>query len=428
MLQASVIKLGNTQEFFSFLLYVFLNFLYDSWMSYNGIYYYRRIIMLTYFSVKNFRQFKEELVFDFSKVRDYCFNTNCVKNGFVNKAIIYGKNAVGKTSLMEAMRDILYTTRGSYTSHGGMYLNDRSYRNADSNEDEPIIFHYKFDLDGDKIDYIYKKQDFITVIAEKLVINSKVIFEYDRYNNKYSFENVGIIGAEQLRWDDFQNMKIVEDDTEVIDSLTALRFAYSNTAIAQNTPFKKLVRFILNMRFSTGLGAFNEDRATRFLLSGLEESEEDKVHKFQSFLNKFGIECRIVALPGADGKTKLFFDHKSPLAFFGNMSSGTKLLTTFYLQFVKDAIPSSFVFIDEFDAYYHYELSEEIVKLLEQEFDCQVVLTTHNTNLLSNSIMRPDCFMIIHEGKITPICDATSRELRQGHNLEKLYVGGEFDA
>lgn len=85
------------------------------------------------------------------------------------------------------------------------------------------------------------------------------------------------------------------------------------------------------------------------------------------------------------------------------------------------------LYIDEFDAYYHFELSEKIVKLLENVFDCQVVLTSHNTNLLSNSIMRPDCFMILNNGKITPICDATNRELRQGHNLEKLYINGEFD-
>ena len=74
--------------------------------------------------------------------------------------------------------------------------------------------------------------------------------------------------------------------------------------------------------------------------------------------------------------------------------------------------------MDEYDAYYHFGLSEKIVRLLEEEFDCQVVLTSHNTNLLSNSIMRPDCFMILSNGTLTPICEATSRELRQGHNLE----------
>ena len=378
--------------------------------------------MLTFFSVKNFRQFREELVFDFSKVRDYQFNTNCVKNGFVNKAIIYGKNAVGKTNLMEAMRDIVYTTLGSIEG------NEKTYRNADSNADEPISFHYSFLLEDVKIDYQYEKMDSINVIAEKLVIDDIIIFEYNRYDSKYDFNNVGIIGAEQLQWDDFCNMRTSEDDTELINSLTALRFAYSNTATSQDTPFKKLVRFILNMRFSTGLGTINSTKATRLLLREIDDFEDKNIKDFEEFLNTFGVNCKLVPLPGADGKKKIYFDHKTPLDFFENMSSGTRLLTTFYLLYINSVIPTSFVFINEFDAYYHYELSERIVKLLEDRFDCQVVLTTHNTNLLSNSIMRPDCFMILHDGHITPICDATSRELRQGHNLEKLYMSGEFDA
>ena len=31
------------------------------------------------------------------------------------------------------------------------------------------------------------------------------------------------------------------------------------------------------------------------------------------------------------------------------------------------------------------------------------------------------------DGKITSLRKATDRELREGHNLEKLYKGGEFN-
>ena len=131
-------------------------------------------------------------------------------------------------------------------------------------------------------------------------------------------------------------------------------------------------------------------------------------------------------LEGTNGTKDLYFDHAKPLHFSSNISSGTLALTRFYFQYLSRSKPT-FVFLDEFDAFYHYELSEKIIVLLEKEFDCQVVLTSHNTNLLSNSIMRPDCFMILSNGKLTPICEATNRELRQGHNLEKLYMNGEFD-
>ena len=61
--------------------------------------------------------------------------------------------------------------------------------------------------------------------------------------------------------------------------------------------------------------------------------------------------------------------------------------------------------------------------------DSQIVMTTHNTNLMTNRIMRPDCLFILSAfGTLTPLCDATNRELREGHNLEKLYISGEFEA
>lgn len=41
--------------------------------------------------------------------------------------------------------------------------------------------------------------------------------------------------------------------------------------------------------------------------------------------------------------------------------------------------------------------------------------------------MSPDCLFILpSEGKLTALCDATGRELREGHNLERMYISGEF--
>ena len=48
--------------------------------------------MLKKFVVENFKNFKDELILDFSKVRDYEFNKSLIKNGLVNKALIYGLN------------------------------------------------------------------------------------------------------------------------------------------------------------------------------------------------------------------------------------------------------------------------------------------------------------------------------------------------
>ena len=126
------------------------------------------------------------------------------------------------------------------------------------------------------------------------------------------------------------------------------------------------------------------------------------------------------------GEETLYFDKIKPISFFKTASNGTKALYTLF-YWLKTAAKASFLFIDEFDAYYHYELSEAIVKLLEEYSQFQTVLTSHNTNLLTNKIMRPDCYFVITNERITSIANATNRELREGHNLEKLYINGEFD-
>ena len=54
-------------------------------------------------------------------------------------------------------------------------------------------------------------------------------------------------------------------------------------------------------------------------------------------------------------------------------------------------------------------------------------LTTHDTFLLSNDLLRPDCFFVLKSNEIKDLCDLTDKELRSGHNLEKLYRGGKFD-
>lgn len=88
---------------------------------------------------------------------------------------------------------------------------------------------------------------------------------------------------------------------------------------------------------------------------------------------------------------------------------------------------ASFVFVDEFDAFYHFRLAYEVCRKLF-ELPCQVFLSSHNTYLMTNDLLRPDCNFILDHNKIKPLCHCTDKELRFGHNMEKLFRANAFSA
>ena len=57
----------------------------------------------------------------------------------------------------------------------------------------------------------------------------------------------------------------------------------------------------------------------------------------------------------------------------------------------------------------------------------QVFTTTHNTDLMSNDLLRPDCYFLLENNSINAISELTEKELRQAHNLQKMYKAGAFN-
>ena len=88
---------------------------------------------------------------------------------------------------------------------------------------------------------------------------------------------------------------------------------------------------------------------------------------------------------------------------------------------------ASFVFIDEFDAFYHFELSESVQRHLKQISGVQIFTTTHNIDLMSNDLLRPDSYFLLENNRIQDISELTEKELRQAHNLQKMYKAGAFN-
>lgn len=211
---------------------------------------------------------------------------------------------------------------------------------------------------------------------------------------------------------------------------SVLKYIKNNSQLDDNTEnraFKLFFRFVENMLFFRSL----EDRT----YIGQESKKgslvndiirQGKVKNFEQFLNEANIECKLTVVDVMGEKDLAFDFGGNNILYRDIMSTGISSLMLFYcwyLQIMK--IEVSFVFVDEFDAFYHHELSRLIVNKLK-ESGTQFVLTTHNTSIMSNDLIRPDCYYLMNNRKILPLPKCTEKELREVHNIEKIYKAGGF--
>lgn len=68
-----------------------------------------------------------------------------------------------------------------------------------------------------------------------------------------------------------------------------------------------------------------------------------------------------------DGSKELYFVFKNrKVAFLENASSGILSLFNFYIRFLMPHKESSILYFDEFDAFFHFELSEKSSNILKK--------------------------------------------------------------
>ena len=160
-------------------------------------------------------------------------------------------------------------------------------------------------------------------------------------------------------------------------------------------------------------------------------ADNNLVKDFQMFLRDLaGMELNLdVYQIQQPAPIKLLVEkHKNKVLPFEQIaSSGTRALELLF-YWSKRFNEVSFLFMDEFDAFYHFDLAENVIKYIVNLDNVQTVFTTHNPKLASNEILRPDCYYTLQNGKLTSFADSTERELREGHNLEKMLRNGEFNA
>ena len=366
--------------------------------------------MLKRFCVENFKNFQEKIIFDLSQPCNYEFNTEVVADGCLTKGIIYGPNGSGKSNLGLALFDIIF----HLTDKQKKIKKYDNYTNMNSSKSY-AEFEYTFWFCEKELVYRYRKTDVQTLLDEHLYINGEEVIYYDFTKNE---------GFTKLKGT--ETLNIIASNSP----LSRVKFVRNNAILAEdkkNEIFQQFMDFVEHMLlfysldergyqgFSVGSGSIAEG----IINSG-------HVEDFEKFLNSQGVKYSLYVKEIDEQKMLYCKFDRQDVNFFSIASTGTSSLALFYYWYIKMK-EVSFVFIDEFDAFYHFELAESIVKLLCSLEKTQIFLTTHNTDLMSNDLLRPDCYFIIDNKRISPISMLTDKELRKAHNLQKMYKAGAFN-
>lgn len=370
--------------------------------------------MLKCFTVENFKGIKEKVVFDLT-AHDYHFNKQLINNNIVNKALIYGNNGSCKSTLGIALFDILSHLTNKYNINQKNVLN---YLNLESNKKE-ALFKYIFKFNNDEVIYEYSKKSINDLGFEKLTINKDIIVHYNYDNDSIKYINNELLGN--------LNLNLYDNKTSII------KYIYLNIHKEQIPLLNEMISFCDNMLYLSNLSIDNISIDNDLKYSNIYTNIIDKLYQsnklkeFESFLYdnngiKYNLEFNKI-----NQRNELFVvfgNNKVP--FLDIASKSSKVLLTFYVLSL-DFDNLSFLFIDNFDLYINHNILENIIKIINNNEKFQAIVTLNNTYLMQNELTRPDCCYIYKNNKISNLSCSTDKEIREGHNLEKMYLNNVFN-
>lgn len=390
--------------------------------------------MLQKFKVKNFKKFNDEIVFDLTKTKKYTFNESVIKNGVLNTALIYGSNGSGKSNLGFAIFDIIFHT----TDNEKTKIFYENYLYGNGALENTAKFTYEFKFKDKNIIYTYSKENVDKLIEEELIVDGQRVLYINRETSNISLN--------------IQEASFLQIENIINSNLSLLKYLLANTLFEKNSVYYELKMYLESMLWFRSLfpnsflgykcetvSIIDNILELTKLNKKLNTTDEEKenfikinLKKFEDFLKESGVDL-VLNTRILDGKRVLEVEietnnsiEKRYLDFFQIASSGTLALANFY-SWYKNLDNVKLVFIDEFDSFYHHKLSKLIIKKLKEKKETQVILTTHSTNLMDNELLRPDAYFIIKNNKIKSLPELTDKELREAHNIEKLFKAGAFD-
>lgn len=370
--------------------------------------------MLTKIEIENFKSFKNLTSIDFHSTNYKILkDTNVNDEGILKGAIFVGGNATGKTNIILALKlllDLLFREK---------LVNIDGYKCLFS-ESNNIKLYYEFNIDKSIINYNIEYDSRRKFMVEKLLLNDDIVL--DRIGN---------------------SGKTTITETKIHENLDnqslLLRSVYFNTKFNNFPVLKKWFDFMINSIYLDAAERVRTNIMNNHL--GIREYLDDNgVEGINQFFKQYNFEqaieyCKrsegnLISIETSENKD-VFFKREGigePIPYFME-SLGNKNLLNMLPSFFHVIKNGGMLIIDEFSSAFHNELEELLIRyFMENSTNSQIFLVSHSTNLLSNSIFRPDQeYAVEFHGKDGSVINRFSNERpREAQNIEKMYISGVF--
>ena len=412
--------------------------------------------MLLQFSVENFLSIREKIILNLTPEFYKEHQENIITKGkskALNSIAIYGANASGKSNLFKAITFALLTVRNSNNFQITDRLPTTPFLFDDYSRNNPSKFEFLF-IAKDNKKYIYGFSSTQARIEEEYlyVYNSKkpsLIFDRKQDNNKieYKFPREHKTELELVAKRNTPNKLFLSTATSWNIEITKPAFewlaigidTYDNLVAIHHLALdmysqekdNEYTNFTKDLLKNADINISNIDIKTREL-----SQEESRTLPFGIIINNFmptkQIEYKVKMfhkIKDKDGKTK---EYDLPLI---NESLGTQQLFAFCPSLKKAFDNGKTILIDEIEKSLHPVVVKYLISLFKNKDinkkGAQLVVTTHNTNLLSLDIFRRDQINFTKKDKdtgVTSLISLNNYAIRSTENAEKAYLQGRFGA
>lgn len=369
--------------------------------------------MLSYVVLENFKSFKQKTKIDLSRTNYTILPQNVSKNDILKGVAFVGANGSGKSTVLEAIKILLDMMFGENKIHFEMYKSLLSNR-------QDYSIEYAFDFNEEEIVYKFGYSIANKIIHEEVYKNGKLLLKRDGKEARSFF-------AEERVYDE----ELINPEGLFVRTL------YFNGQLVHDAVLTQWVKFLKNSKYvnaSPTTYDFNE-----FSGNYNDYYENGGIGKINDFLEKINYDQRIFYSNSAEGdhyrveteKKLLFYERKNvhmPIPFV-NESLGNRTLIKVLCSYLPVLETGGLLLIDEFSSGFHSELERVLIKyFMEKSENSQLILVSHSTTLLANSILRPDQeYAVEFDGtEGSKVERFSNMQPRNSQNISKMYLSGVF--